>query len=235
MFDMTEQNKDPLSGENAPQENNENISPIDPSTAQSEDGASHDDLSALAGDDQAMFTDESLGGIDHSARIAELEMALAAEKERGLRALAEAENTRRRAIKDREDAGKFAISRFARDLLDVLDNFSRAMDAVPEDLKEVDERINAVVSGVESVQNDMLKIFSTHGIQKIEPLDEKFDANFHEVMFEVPGSGKPEGIIVQVIEPGYVISERLLRPARVGVAKGDANAQSVGNEIDQEV
>jgi|TARA_R110002126_G_scaffold13118_1_gene55854 molecular chaperone GrpE len=235
MFDMTEQNKDPLSGENTSQENNENISPIDPSTAQGESSAQHDDLSALAGDDHAMFTDESLGGIDHSARIAELETALAAEKERGLRALAEAENTRRRAIKDREDAGKFAISRFARDLLDVLDNFARAMDAVPEDLKEVDERINGVVSGVESVQNDMLKIFSAHGIQKIEPLDEKFDANFHEVMFEAPGSGKPEGMIIQVMEPGYVISGRLLRPARVAVAKGDANASPVGNEIDQEV
>ncbi len=232
---MTEHNKGPLDGENASQGDSDNVTPIDPTATEQAQQASHEDLSALAGEDQAMFTDESLGGVDQAARIAELEAALAAEKERGLRALAEAENTRRRGIKDREDAGKFAISRFARDLLDVLDNFSRAMDSVPEDLKEVDDRINAVVSGVESVQNDMLKIFSAHGIKKIEPLDEKFDANFHEVMFEVPGSGKPEGIIVQVMEPGYVISERLLRPARVGVAKGDPNAASVGNEIDQEV
>jgi len=232
---MTEQNKGPLGDENAAQGDNENVAPIDQAAADQADHPSHDDLSALAGEDQAMFTDNSLGGIDHGARIAELETALAAEKERGLRALAEAENTRRRAIKDREDAGKFAISRFARDLLGVLDNFARAMDSVPDDLKEVDDRINAVVSGVESVQNEMLKIFSAHGIKKIEPMDEKFDANFHEVMFEVPGSGKPEGIIVQVMEPGYVISDRLLRPARVGVAKGDPNATSVGNEIDQEV
>ena len=93
----------------------------------------------------------------------------------------------------------------------------------PEDLKEVDERINAVVSGVESVQNDMLKIFSTHGIQKIEPLDEKFDANFHEVMFEGPAPDKAAGTIIQVIETGYVLNGRILRPARVGVAKNEGD------------
>tara|TARA_R110002124_G_scaffold287365_1_gene474223 strand:- start:157757 stop:158434 length:678 start_codon:yes stop_codon:yes gene_type:complete len=198
-------------------------------------GASdEDDLSAMANEDQAMFTEETFGDADGAARIAELEAALAVEKERGLRALAEAENTRRRAIKDREDAGKFAISRFARDLLDVLDNFTRAMDAVPEDLKDVDDRINGVVTGVESVQKDMLKIFTNHGIERIDPLGERFDANFHEVMFEVPGSGQPEGSITQVMEPGYIISGRLLRPARVGVAKGDPSAAPT-HAVDQEV
>lgn len=193
-----------------------------------------ENISPIAQEEQPMFTDEALGDSALHARIAELEQAVAAEKERGLRALAEAENTRRRAVKDREDAGKFAISKFARDLLDVLDNFTRAMDAVPEDLKEVDERINAVVSGVEAVQNDMLKIFTAHGIEKIEPLDEKFDPNFHEVMFEAPAAGKPAGIVMQVIEPGYVISGRLLRPARVGVSKGDPGA-APNHTVNEEV
>lgn len=193
------------------------------------------DASPFTGEDeQPMFTEETFADAGAAARIAELEQAVAQEKERALRALAEAENTRRRALKDREDAGKFAISRFARDLLDVLDNFSRAMDAVPQDLKEVDERINAVLTGVESVQGDMLKIFSSHGIQKIEPMDEKFDPNFHEVMFEAPGTGKLEGTVIQVIEPGYVISGRLLRPARVGVAKGDPGA-APNHTVNEEV
>ncbi|MEC7701677.1 MAG: nucleotide exchange factor GrpE, partial [Pseudomonadota bacterium] len=194
-----------------------------------------EESSPFTGEEESpMFTEDTIAGADSAARIAELEQAVAQEKERALRALAEAENTRRRALKDREDAGKYAISRFARDLLDVLDNFSRAMDAVPEDLKEVDERINGVITGVESVQNDMLKIFTSHGIQKIEPLDERFDPNFHEVMFEAPGSGKPEGVVIQVIEPGYVISGRLLRPARVGVAKGDPGA-APNHAVDEEV
>lgn len=226
---MTEQNNEQANPTEAPEEAVQ--------TEQAEAAPEMpEDVAPIANEDHAMFTDEALNGLDSSARIAELEQALAAEKERSLRALAEAENTRRRAVKDREDAGKFAISKFARDLLDVLDNFTRAMDAVPDDLKEVDERINAVVSGVESVHGDMLKIFTTHGIQKIEPMDERFDPNFHEVMFEAPGTGKPEGTVIQVIEPGYVISGRLLRPARVGVAKGgDAGASDKGQEVNQEV
>jgi molecular chaperone GrpE len=225
---MTEQNHTPPKEETVAGETPDAPNSEQPSVA------GEDDLSAMANEDQAMFTEEIFGGADVAAKIIELETALAAEKERGLRALAEAENTRRRAIKDREDAGKFAISRFARDLLDVLDNFSRAMDSVPDDLKDVDDRINAVVTGVESVQNDMLKIFTNHGIERIDPLGERFDANFHEVMFEVPGSGQPEGSITQVMEPGYIISGRLLRPARVGVAKGDPIAAPT-HAVDQEV
>ena len=235
---MTEQNKEP---KNSPEddagkeEKNMDVENAAAAQQQPEQDDMQEDSSPFTGEEEPpMFTEDTFAGADSAVRIAELEQAVAQEKERALRALAEAENTRRRALKDREDAGKYAISRFARDLLDVLDNFSRAMDSVPEDLKEVDERINAVITGVESVQNDMLKIFTSHGIQKIEPLDERFDPNFHEVMFEAPGSGKPEGVVIQVIEPGYVISGRLLRPARVGVAKGDPGA-APNHAVDEEV
>ncbi len=235
---MTEQNNEP---KNSPEddagkeEKNMDVENAAAAQQQPEQDDMQEDSSPFTGEEESpMFTEDTFAGADSAARIAELEQAVAQEKERALRALAEAENTRRRALKDREDAGKYAISRFARDLLDVLDNFSRAMDSVPEDLKEVDERINAVITGVESVQNDMLKIFTSHGIQKIEPLDERFDPNFHEVMFEAPGSGKPEGVVIQVIEPGYVISGRLLRPARVGVAKGDPGA-APNHAVDEEV
>lgn len=154
-------------------------------------------------------------------REAELEAELARMKDHMLRALADAENSRKRALKDREDAGKYAITAFARDLLDFTDNFRRALGAIPADLKSADERIVNVVSGIEAMEKEMLRVLEKHGIKKVEPTGQPFDANFHEVMFEAPGTGKPAGTIVQVIEPGYVIKDRLLRPARVGIAKDE--------------
>jgi molecular chaperone GrpE len=157
---------------------------------------------------------------DSLAQIAALEAALKDAKDQTLRALADAENTRKRALRERDDAGKYAISAFARDLLDFTDNFRRAMGAIPAELRS-DERISAVLTGIEAMEKDLLATLSKHGIQKIEPMDEPFNPNFHEVMFEAPGTGKPGGTIIQVVEPGYIIKDRLLRPARVGVAKGD--------------
>lgn len=168
-------------------------------------------------------------------RTAALEAELVRMKDHMLRALADAENTRKRALKDREDAGKYAITSFARDLLDFTDNFRRALGAIPPDLKSVDDRFGNVITGIEAMQKEMLRVLEKHGITKIEPIDQPFDANFHEVMFEAPGTGKPAGTIVQVIEPGYVIKERLLRPARVGVAKdeGQGNgSKQPGTRID---
>jgi len=157
-------------------------------------------------------------------------------KDQLLRALADAENTRKRALKDREDAGKYAIAAFARDLLDFGDNFHRALTSIPTDLKDVDDRVASVISGIEAMEEQLLKNFEKHGIQKIIPLDMPFDPNFHEVMFEVPGTGKPTGTVVQVIEPGYVIKDRLLRPARVGVARDEGQSSTgPGNRVDQQV
>ena len=170
-----------------------------------------------------------------AARIAELEAELSRMKDHMLRALAESENTRKRALKDREDAGKYAIAAFARDLLDFADTFHRALAAIPADLKQVDDRISSVITGIEAMQSELLRNFDKHGIKKVMPLDQPFDPNYHEVMFEAPGTGKPAGTIVQVIEPGYVISDRLLRPARVGIAKDEGQggaSKDPGSRID---
>mgnify|MGYP000336091746 CR=1 FL=1 len=167
---------------------------------------------------------------------AELEQA----KDQTMRAMAEAENTRQRAKKEREDASKFAITGFARDLLDVADNLRRALDAVPQDLIEGDIRVKNVLDGIEGTERQLLRSFEKNNIKTVSPLDEPFDPNFHEVMFETPGTGKPAGTVVQVLEQGYIINDRILRPARVGVAKDegqgspDAPPTDPGSKIDTE-
>ncbi len=158
--------------------------------------------------------------------IATLEAELAETKDRTMRALADAENTRKRAIRDRDDAGKYAIANFARDLLDFSDNFKRALDSMPEDTAP------AVKDGLSAMDRELQNVFDRHGIQKIEPLDEPFDANFHEVLFESPVPGKAKGTIIQVIEPGYVIKDRLLRAAKVGIAKAEEPQTDPGAKID---
>lgn len=165
-------------------------------------------------------------------RLGIVEAELARAQDQLLRALADAENTRKRAQRDRDDAGKYAISAFARDLLDFGDNFHRALEAIPAELK-TDERIAGVMAGIETMEKELIRTFEKHGITKIIPMDQPFDPNFHEVMFEAPGTGKPGGMIIQVIEPGYVINDRLLRPARVGIAKGDGATARPGGHIDQ--
>ena len=155
--------------------------------------------------------------------IENLEKEITEARERTMRALADAENTRKRAAKDRDDAGKYAVAGFARDLLDFSDNFKRAMDAMPEDTPA------AVADGLTAMQNELLSTFDRHGIKKIEPMDEMFDANFHEVMFETPIEGKQAGTIIQVIEAGYVLNDRLLRAAKVGIAKAAPNEPPATN------
>jgi molecular chaperone GrpE len=153
--------------------------------------------------------------------IAALQAEVEQAKDQALRALADAENTRKRALKEREDAGKYAISAFARDLLEFSGNFDRALAAIPQEIR-TDERIAAVVIGIEAMAKDLFSTFEKHGIQKINPIDEPFNPNYHEAIFEAPGTGKPAGTVIQVIETGYIIKDRLLRPAKVGIAKGDA-------------
>lgn len=160
-------------------------------------------------------------------QISDLQQQLAAMKDQGLRALAEAENTRKRAIKDREDASKYAVANFARDLLDYTDNFKRAIDSVPDELKSSgDDRIKNMITGLEAMQRQLLQTFEKNGIKKLEPRDEPFNPHFHEVMFEVPGTGKPAGTIIQLVDAGYILHDRLLRPARVGVAKDEGQGSS---------
>ncbi len=153
--------------------------------------------------------------------ITALQEGLATAKDQVLRMAAEMENVRKRAQKEREDSKKFAISSFARDLLAVSDNLRRAIESVTQDMVEAEPRIQNLIDGIEATERELLRSFEKNGIEKIEPGEEPFNPNLHEVMFDVPGTGKPPRTIVQVMEIGYSINGRLLRPARVGVAKDD--------------
>lgn len=145
----------------------------------------------------------------------------AALKDQLLRAVAEAENTRRRAERQVKEASQYAISSFARDMLTISDNLRRALDALPEDFRDKDE-FKSFVEGVNMTERELLNALERHGIRKIDPLGERFDHNFHQAMFEVEDAEPAPGTIVQVVQPGYVIRDRLLRPALVGVAKAPA-------------
>ena len=155
------------------------------------------------------------------ARVAVLEAELAEHKDRLLRALAEAENTRRRAQRERDDATRYAISGFAKELLSAADNLRRALDSLPE--AEVgDERTRSLLAGVAATERELLSVFERHGIRRIDPIGERFDHNLHQAIFEVEHGDRPPGTILEVLQPGYVLHDRLLRPAMVGVAKPPA-------------
>ena len=158
-------------------------------------------------------------------RIAALEAELAESQDRLLRALAETENTRRRAQRERADAEKYGLGRFANDMLPVADNLRRALDSLPES-EAKDDRTKSLLAGVEATERELLAAFERHGLKRIDPMGEKFDHNFHQAVFEAPNTGRPAGTIVEVLQPGYVLHDRLLRPAMVGVAKGGAAAEA---------
>jgi len=138
-----------------------------------------------------------------------------------LRALAETENLRRRAQREKEDAQKFGIAGFARDMVPVADNLCLALEAVAPEALANDEALRNLVTGVEMTERQLLAGFEKHGLKRIDAMGEKFDSNLHQAMFEVPGTDKPAGTVVQVLQPGYVLNDRLIRPAMVGVAKGE--------------
>jgi len=172
---------------------------------------------------------------DPAARLAELEAEAADLKDKLLRALAETENVRRRAQRDREEASKYAISNFAREMIVVADNLRRALDHVSPDTRRQDDVVESLAAGVEMTERAMLAAFERFGIRPIEALGQAFDHNLHEAMFEVPDPSQPAGTVVKVMENGYVLDDRLLRPARVGVAKGgprQANAGAAAESAD---
>jgi molecular chaperone GrpE len=139
-------------------------------------------------------------------------------KDRLLRALADTENIRKRGERDRRDAELYASTRFARDLLSVHDNFERALDSVTENLRAT---APGLIEGIELTQRDLLSVFEKHKIVRLEPAPgEKFDPKLHQAMFEAPVPGTKAGEIIQVMNVGFMIGERLLRPAQVGVSSG---------------
>ncbi len=159
-----------------------------------------------------------------SPREAELEAELARLNDRLLRALAEGENMRRRAERDRDEAIKYAVSEFAREMLAVADNLRRALDAIGEEQRKTDEALNTLAIGVEMTERALLAVFERFGIKRVEALGQPFDHNFHEALFEIEDKEKLAGTVVQAVESGYTIHNRLLRPAKVGIAKGGPKA-----------
>jgi molecular chaperone GrpE len=142
-------------------------------------------------------------------------------KDRWLRTLAEMENLRRRTEREVADARVYGITGFARDVVAVADNMQRAMQALDAELREkADAGVKALLDGVELTERELLNVLEKHGVKKVEPAGEKFDPNFHQAMFEMPDSSVSAGTVVQVLQPGYTIAERVLRPALVAVAKG---------------
>lgn len=155
---------------------------------------------------------------DAASRIAALEAEAATYKDQALRALAEVENTRRRATKEREDAMKYGVTAFAKELVGVSDNLRRALEAAGE---PSDDKMKALIAGIDGTERQLQGAFDRMGIKKLEPLDQMFDPNFHRVMLEAENTGKPAGTVTQVLQAGYVIHDRLLREALVAIAKGD--------------
>jgi molecular chaperone GrpE len=142
-------------------------------------------------------------------------------KERLMRALAETENLRRRVERDLSDARTYAVTNFARDTLNVADNLARALASLPEEVRiGADGAVKTFLDGVELTERDLAATLARHGVKKLEPMGEKFDPNFHQAMFEIPDETQPNGTIAQVVQSGWRIGDRVLRPAMVGVTKG---------------
>ncbi|RAI03739.1 nucleotide exchange factor GrpE [Acuticoccus sediminis] len=138
-----------------------------------------------------------------------------------LRALAEAENVRRRAQRDVSDARQYAVTSFARDLLNVADNFARAMDTVKHaDLESLPPEVKGMVEGIQMTERELKSVFERHGIKSLDPTGQKFDPNLHQAMFELENPDVASGTVIQTVQVGSVIGDRVLRPAMVGVSKG---------------
>jgi molecular chaperone GrpE len=159
---------------------------------------------------------------ERDEEIIVLKEEAAALKDRLLRLAAEMENLRKRTEREKAEATLYAASNFARDLLSVADNLSRALQALPSDERDSAGEIEKnLIAGVEVTERELLNVFQRHGIRKIEAVGQKFDPNFHQAMFEVPTNEKPPGTVMQELQSGYAVGERCLRPSLVGVSKAE--------------
>lgn len=157
-------------------------------------------------------------------------------RDRFLRMAAEMENLRRRTEREIKDAKSYSVAGFARDMLAVSDNLRRALDAVPAEHRQVaDQTLTTLLEGVEMTERAMLSALERHGVKKIEAEGAKFDPNFHQAMFEIPNTEVPNNTVLQVVQAGFTIGERVLRPAMVGVSKGGPKAENAatGSEADK--
>jgi molecular chaperone GrpE len=146
-------------------------------------------------------------------------------KDQLLRALADTENMRRRSEREADTARKYGHTQFARDLVGAIDNLARALASAPEDKSSLDESVQSLLTGIELSWTEIQSAIEKHGVRQINPLGEKFDYNFHQAMFEVPTNDQPPGMVLEVVQHGYALHDRLLRPAMVGVSKAADKAE----------
>ncbi|WP_457089442.1 nucleotide exchange factor GrpE [Microvirga sp. P5_D2] len=183
--------------------------------------------------DPADGADTAANAAAQADPVAVLEAEKADLKDKLLRLMADMENLRRRTEREVADARTYAVANFARDMLNVADNVRRAIESVPkEDLSTAEGAFKGLIEGIDLTERDLLKNLERHGVKKLDPEGQKFDPNVHQAMFEVPNPDVPNGTVVQVVQSGYVIGDRVLRPALVGVAKGGpkaANGETADN------
>lgn len=169
----------------------------------------------------------------NAAEVSDLRDEVAALNDRILRLAAELENTRRRAEREKADAGRYAIAAFARDLLNVADTFERALNSAPEDGDAPDpEAVSAFVTGVRMTEKTLAAALERHGVKKIDPRGEKFDPNLHQAVAQAPAPGVPAGFVAETAQPGFTIGDRVLRAAMVIVSTGDPGPSQNGAHID---
>ncbi|MAQ55902.1 MAG: nucleotide exchange factor GrpE [Rhodospirillales bacterium] len=201
----------------------ENTEESTSSDTMSENGTDNVILDAETEQDQAKTSIESeaisLEPVDTESKISKMEKEIADLKDQLLRFMAEAENVRKRSERHLAEAHKYGVANLARSILTVADDLSRALQAVPEDQRDGEGLLQTLLGGVEAVERELVKALESNNINRIDPTGEPFDPNFHEAMYEVPDSGFSNGTVAQVVQPGYSLHDRLLRPARVGVAK----------------
>jgi molecular chaperone GrpE len=185
----------------------------------------HDDAPA-----EDMVAQPVDAGVPDDAALDPERLALQAEnadlKDRLLRAMAEVENVRRRGEREKAEATLYAATNFARDLLSVADNLGRALEALPAEAREkADDAVKTLLEGVDLTHRELRNVFERYNIRQVKAKGEKFDPNVHQAMFEVPDPSVTAGTVVQVVQNGFTIGDRVLRPALVGVAKGGPKAQ----------
>ncbi len=192
--------------------------PEQPDPAESNAGETDSNAEVLTGSDPSEMADEFLALHDENKDL----------KNRLLLLAADMENLRRRTEREKQDSAKYAISNFARDVLTIGDNLNRALQALPADARETaDEAFKALLDGVEMTEREMVNVLSRHGVEIDDPKGSKFDPNLHQAIFELENPDVPSGTVVEVVQTGYVIGDRVLRPAMVGVSKGGPKVQKL--------
>lgn len=190
----------------------------DPTARAPEDAGEMPDSKTTTGADTVASEQAAAGAPDPVKEAAEF-------RDRWLRSMAEMENLRRRTEREVNDARTYGIAGFARDILTVADSMDRALQALDAGIRgKSDASVKALLDGVELTERELLKVLEKHGVKKLDPAGQKFDPNVHQAMYEVPDPSVPAGMVVQVVQSGYTIGERVLRPAMVGVSKGGPKA-----------